>query len=425
MDQQQLKIFWDLLSSLAVGLLIGIERGWSGRKEDEGDRVAGIRTFSLMGLLGGIWAKLSALTNDWILAVIFLAVSALIITSYIIETKVHKQKDIGITTEVALLVTFSLGAWAAFGDYSYALGTAVVVVVLLNLKPVFHRWLKMIEVKEIYAGIKLLVISVILLPLLPNEGFGPWNALNPYWIWWMVVLISGLSFVGYFLMKYLGEKLGTLLTAITGAITSSTAVTLSLAQFAKRKTTSITIFIAGVLVASSIMFVRVIIEVAVVNINLLASLWIPLVLMMVITCGGGIWLWKRQREQSPGESTVELKNPLQFFTALQFGLLLALILLLATALEKWYGEQGIYLLSLFSGLMDVDAITLSLSRMAQTSLNTTTATVGIIISTVANTIVKAALFTFWVGYKKSKPLLWIILLTVSAGFISLLILLFA
>lgn len=422
MDQQHLKIFWDLLSALAIGLLIGIERGWSGRKEDEGDRVAGIRTFSLMGLLGGIWAEISAFINNWILAVVFLAVTALIITSYIVETKIQEQKDLGITTEVALLITFSLGVWAAFGYYSYALGTAVVVVVMLNLKPVFHRWLKTIEVKEIYAGIKLLVISVILLPLLPDRGLGPWHALNPYWIWWMVVLISGLSFIGYFLMKYLGENLGTMLTALTGAITSSTAVTLSLAQFARRKTSSSGIFIAGVLVASSIMFIRVIVEVAIVNGGLLHTLWIPLVLMMVIACGGGIWLWRRQRHLSSQEPVLELKNPLQFFTALQFGLLLALILLLATALEKWYGEQGIYLLTVFSGLMDVDAITLSLSRIAQNSLHPATARAGIIIATVTNTIVKAALFSFWVGYKKSKPLLWIILMTVSAGIISLLFL---
>ncbi|MGD8426485.1 MAG: MgtC/SapB family protein [Balneolaceae bacterium] len=420
MDQQHLDIIFDLLSAFGVGLLIGIERGWSGRKEDEGDRVAGIRTFSLTGLLGGIWAELSAFMNDWILAVIFLAFSALVVTSYIIETKIHEEKDVGITTEVALLLTFSLGVWAALGYYAYALGTAVVVVVLLNLKPVLHRWLNMIEVKEIYAGIKLLVISVILLPLLPNKGYGPWEALNPYWIWWMVVLISGLSFIGYFFIKSLGERLGTLLTAITGAIASSTAVTLSLAQFAKRnRSSSTTIFIAGVLVASSIMFVRVIIEVAIVNANLVNSLWIPLSTMLVLTGGSGIWLWRKKRKTEKEEPSFELKNPLQLVTAIEFGFLLALILLLATALEKWYGSQGVYILALFSGLMDVDAITVSLSRMAQSTLSHDIATAGILISVITNTLVKTALFTFWVGYRRSKLLIWIILLTISLGITAL------
>ena len=197
--EQPLAILWNLLSALGIGLLIGIERGWSGRTEDEGDRVAGIRTFSLVGLLGGIAGEMSNVVGNWILTAVFIALAALVIVSYVMETRIQGEKDVGITTEVALLITFSLGAWATFGYQIYALGSAVLVITLLSLKPVLHRWLRKIEVKEIYAGIKLLVISVILLPLLPNRGFGPWDAINPHWIWWMVVLISGLSFIGFIL----------------------------------------------------------------------------------------------------------------------------------------------------------------------------------------------------------------------------------
>lgn len=414
----QLQIIWNILSALGIGLLIGIERGWSGREEDEGDRVAGIRTFSLVGLLGGVWAELSHFTSEWVLAIIFLSLTALIITSYIIDMK--EDNDLGITTEIALLLTFSLGAWAALGYHLYALAITVIVITLLSLKPVLHRWLKEIEVKEIYAGIKLLVISVILLPLLPNEGFGPWQSLNPYWIWWMVVLISGLSFIGYILIKYLGRRHGTLLTAITGGLASSTAVTLSLAQFARQqKKKSSFIFISGVLIASSIMFIRVAIEVAIVNPNLLHPLWIPLTVMFVFTVGGGIWLWKRP-SSTKEQPDIEMKNPLQFLTALQFGLILAVILLLATAMEKWYGNEGIYLLSFFSGLMDVDAITLSLSRMGVNDINPLVAVTGIVISIISNTLVKAGLFIFWAGFQKSKVLIWIILLVSVAGIASLL-----
>lgn len=414
----QLQIIWNILSALGIGLLIGIERGWSGREEDEGDRVAGIRTFSLVGLLGGVWAELSHFTSDWVLAIIFLSLTALIITSYIIDTK--EDNDLGITTEIALLLTFSLGAWAALGYHLYALGITVIVITLLSLKPALHRWLEDIEVKEIYAGIKLLVISVILLPLLPNDGFGPWQSLNPYWIWWMVVLISGLSFIGYILIKYLGRRHGTLLTAVTGGLASSTAVTLSLAQFARQqKKVSSNIFISGVLIASSIMFVRVAIEVAIVNPNLLHPLWIPLTVMFVSTAGGGIWLCKRPNSEKE-QPDIEIKNPLQFLTALQFGLILAVILLLATAMQKWYGNEGIYLLSFFSGLMDVDAITLSLSRMGINDINPNVAVTGIIISIISNTLVKAGLFIFWAGFQKSKVLIWIILLVSVAGVASLL-----
>jgi len=418
---QHLQILWNLLSALAAGLLIGIERGWSGRKEDEGDRVAGIRTFSLVGLLGGIWGQLSSVIAPWLLAAVFLAFAALVVTSYVMETKFHEQKDLGITTEISLLITFSLGLWSAFGYHVYALGTAVAVAGLLSLKPILHRWLQTLEVKEIYAGLKLLVISVILLPLLPNEGYGPWGSINPYWIWWMVVLISGLSFVGYFLIKYMGERLGTLLTAITGALASSTAVTISLAQFAKKqRSASMTLFIGGVLVASAIMFVRVLIEVAVVNSALLNYLWFPLSVMLFTAGGSGIWLWQKYNNNEQHEPELQLKNPLQLLTALQFGIVLGVILFLATALEKWFGEQGIYLLSVISGLMDVDAITLSLSRMAQTNLDAVIATSGIILAAITNTIVKAGLFIFWVGYEKSKPLIWFLLLTIGSGAVSML-----
>lgn len=417
----QLQIIWNLLTALGIGLLIGIERGWSGRAEDEGDRIAGIRTFSLVGLLGGVWTEISRYVNEWILAVVFLAFAALVITSYIVEAKVEKEKDLGITTEVALLLTFSLSSWAAFGYYLYALGATVIVIALLSLKPVLHNLLHKIEVKEIYAGIKLLIISVILLPLLPNQGYGPWEAINPHWIWWMVVLISSLSFIGYILIKYLGEDKGTMLTAITGGLASSTAVTLSLAQFARQQKKILSgIFIAGVLVASSIMFIRVAIEVAVVNSDLLYTLLIPLTVMFILSLTGGLWLWQRYQALEEEQPPIEIKNPLQFSTALQFGLLLGIILLLATAMEKWYGDQGIYLLALFSGLMDVDAITLSLARMAENGTSPRVANWGIVIAVITNTIVKAALFIFGAGYKKSKQLIWLVLLISVAGIRSLL-----
>lgn len=416
----QLHIIWNILSALGIGLLIGIERGWSGREEDEGDRVAGIRTFSLVGLLGGVWAELSRYTSEWLLAVIFLSLTALVITSYIIDAR--KDRDLGITTEIALLLTFSLAAWAGLGYHLQALAVTVVVITMLSLKPVLHRWLKGIEVKEIYAGIKLLVISVILLPLLPNEGYGPWQSLNPYWIWWMVVLISGLSFIGYLLIKYFGRHHGTLLTAITGGLASSTAVTLSLAQFARqqRKYDTGYLFMAGVLVASSIMFVRVAIEVLVVNPSLLSPLWIPLTVMVVSAVIAALWLWKKSHNPTDNQPDIVIKNPLQLFTAIQFGLLLAVILVLTTAMQHWYGDEGIYLLALISGLMDVDAITLSLSRMALNEIDSGVAVSGIIISVISNTLVKAGLFAFWTGFNRSKILIWVILLISAAGVLSIL-----
>jgi len=346
----------------------------------------------------------------------------LIIASYVYEQKLPEEHDIGITTEIGLLLNFTLGAWAALGYQVESLATAVVVTTLLSIKPTLHSWLQKIDREVIYAGLKLLIISVILLPLLPDQGYGPWDTLNPYWIWWMVVLISGLSFLGYILVKYAGEDKGTILTSIIGGLASSTAVTISLAQFAKQhKKGKPHIYIAGVLIASSIMLIRVFIEVSVVNSQLLTPLWIPLAVMLVLTIGCVIWLWVRSEDESSTDNpTLDLGNPLQLPTALKFGALLAVILVLATALQEWFGDQGVYLLSLLSGLMDVDAITLSLSKMAQTDITASVAILGIVIAVISNTLVKAGLFIFWVGWKRSIEFLWMILIISAGGIVSVL-----
>lgn len=408
---EKYKIIVQVLAALAVGLLIGIERGWSGRKEDEGDRVAGLRTFSLIGLMGGISAQLSFIIGDWILGVIFAAVVAMVVASHIVGMRA--KDDIGITTEFAMMLTFALGAWAAFGFYIYAFATTAIVVALLGIKPVLHRGLRNIQTEEIYAGIKLLVISLVLLPLLPNQGYGPWNALNPYWIWWMVVLISGISFVGYFAIKYAGSKMGTMLTAITGGLASSTAVTLSMAQLAKPHAKK-TLFMSGVIVASSIMFIRVLIEVAVVNASLLTHVWLPISVMFVCLLLGGVWLWFGNKGNEL-DLEIKIKNPFKLSTALQFGALLGLILLLSEGSKQWFGDEGVFMLAVVSGLVDVDAITLSLSKMSLSDLNHSVAMAGIILSSAVNTVVKGFLFAFFVGFRASLKLIAILVIAVIPG----------
>ncbi|MGM0540620.1 MAG: MgtC/SapB family protein, partial [Thermodesulfobacteriota bacterium] len=181
----------ELLAALAIGLLIGIERGWSGRQEDEGQRVAGIRTFSLIGLLGGVVALLSQEVSTWLIISGFLSVSALAIAAHILDFA--KNEDVGTTTAFSMMLTFALAAWAAYGHQVPAMAVTVITIFLLGHKPGLHRWLTKVSPEDFFSGVKLLIISVVLLPLLPDKGFGPWEALNPYWTWWMVVLISGLS----------------------------------------------------------------------------------------------------------------------------------------------------------------------------------------------------------------------------------------
>ena len=387
-----------LLVALAIGLLIGIERGWSGRGETEGSRVAGIRTFSLIGLLGSVLALLSG-EVEWILPIGFVSVSALIIAAHMLD--VRKSKDVGATTAFAMMLTFALAAWATLDHPIPAVVVTVIVMSLLGYKPLLHTWLARIKPQDFYSGVKLLIISLVLLPLLPNQGYGPWDALNPYWIWWMVVLISGLSFLGYLAMELIGERMGTLVTAIAGALVSSTAVTVSLARFARQHAHA-TMFAGGVILASAIMFVRVVIEVLVVHPGLLHPLWIPLGAMLAGLLCGVVWLWLRHGRDTEGSRLgIEVKNPLQLGMALQFSLLLAVVLLLSEAMQEWFGHQGVYALAVASGLMDVDAITLSLARSATQDLPGEVAAMGIVLACATNTLVKGVLFAFIAGVKRN------------------------
>jgi uncharacterized membrane protein (DUF4010 family) len=388
-----------LAVALAIGLLVGIERSWTDRDGEEGSRIAGLRTFSLIGLLGGVAVLLSREVGGWFVGVAFVAVAVLSITAHVLD--VQEDQDLGTTTAFSMMLVFVLAAWAAYGAIILAMAVTVVVISLLGYKPMLHTWLKMISPQDFFAGAKLLIISLVLLPLLPNQGYGPWQALNPFWTWLMVVLISGLSFLGYVGMKLVGERAGLIMTAIVGALASSTAVTVSLARMAKQRQ-RYQLFASGVLLASAIMFLRVMIEIFVVYPGLLAKMWLPLSVMFAGLLAGFFWLWLREGESTPEASRdIEIKNPLQLGMALQFGAVLAVILLLSEAMKAWFGDYGIYALSVVSGVMDVDAITLSLAKSARQHREVDVAIVGILLACATNTLVKGIMFASITGSKQA------------------------
>jgi len=404
-------ILLSLLVSLGIGLLVGMERGWSKRGENEGDRVAGIRTFALIGLTGGMSAIIAKSYSEWYLIAGFLAVTVLAVAGHALDFK--KNEDVGITSAMAMLLTFSLSAWAIYGREVEAMGTAVVITAILGMKPFLHNWLGKLNRTEVFAGLKLLIISVVFLPLLPNEGFGPYNAFNPYWIWLMVVLISGISFVGYFAIGIAGNRIGTLVTALVGALASSTAVTLSMGSLAV-KSVDKRLFMSGVLIASSVMFARVLIEVSVINANLLEAMWLPIALMAFVTATSGFWMWKTASKKE-FKDEIKINNPLDLKTALKFGLLLVVILFLSEWLSELFGDKGLLVLAVLSGLTDVDAIALSYSEMAKESTSADVAVKGIVLATISNTLVKAGIFAFYVGIKKSVQLIVFIAIAAAVG----------
>lgn len=386
--------------ALAIGLLIGLERGWHARAEADGARVAGIRTFGLAALSGGVIGLLATQLGAAFAGMALLGFTGLVIVGYWLDTHDNGTRpvDRGMTTEIALLLSFMLGMAATFGDPPpYALAaaiSAVIATILLGLKPVLHAWLNRISATELNATLKFLLISVVLLPLLPNQGYGPWQAFNPYLTWWMVVLVSALSFSGYIAIKLAGERLGIMLTSLLGGLVSSTVTTITLAHHASARRFTPALLASGILAASSIMFVRVLIEAGIVNPALLPSLLPPLLSMCAITLGGAFWLWRQSAQSTPGSTPDEvaaLSNPFELGSALKFGLLLSAILVLSIGARHWFGDTGLYLLALISGLADVDAITLSAARMSLDTLSADTARNTILIATFTNTGVKVML----------------------------------
>jgi len=385
--EQIVDVFQGLGIALASGLLIGMERGWQTRRAPEGGKIAGIRTFGLIGLLGGLWGLIGQQAGLMLVGLGFIALTVLVASAYLGSLRV--TRDYGATTIVAALVAFSLGALALLGYETVAAAGAVVTTILLGLKPTLHRWLENLERDELFAVLKLLLISVVLLPVLPDRGYGPWQAVNPFTIWWMVVLIAAVSSVGYFAIKAAGAAAGTLFTGLAGGLASSTAVTLSFSRLARGRTALRPLLGAGILIAWATMFPRVLVEVAVVNHRLFWPLAAPMLAMMSLTAATGLWLWHRHR--APLDAELELSNPFELGTALKFGLFLALIMLLAAAARQWLGNQGLYALAAASGIADVDAITLSVARLARHELPAEVAINAIVIAALVNTMVKGAL----------------------------------
>lgn len=384
-------LFLRLAVALCIGLLIGLERGWRHREASEGQRIAGIRIFPLISLYGALAAVLAEEYGPLVLAFALAGLAALVVGAQLLRSA--PQRDVGITTSVASFLTFTLGAATAAGHLAPSVAVAVITAFLLGLKVEIHTWLRRVEKHELLATIKLLLISFVLLPVLPDEGFGPWQVLNPYRLWWFVVLITGIGFIGYFTMKLAGERFGVMLTGLVGGLASSTAVALSLARLARDQARAHIVLAAGVVLASISMFPRILVEVTVVNPALLAHVAPAVTAMTLAALLATIWLWRRGHGESTHQD-VALPNPFELLPALKFAALLVLLMLASRATVEWFGDNGIYVLALLSGAADVDAITLSLSQLAKNGLEQEAAVRGIVFAAISNSIAKAALVTY-------------------------------
>jgi len=384
-----------LMAALAVGLLIGLERGWHEREVHEGGRVAGLRTFALTGLLGGVLGQLLPVFGAWPLVGAEIGLALLLAVSY---SRVAEQSgNLSATTAVAMLLTLVLGAFAAHDHVALALAAAVVAAVLLNLKPTLHSWLRLIQSSELSASLQLLVLSVVILPYLPDAGLGPYEALNPYKLWWAVILIAGLSLTGHFAMRMSGPQRGILWTGLLGGLASSTAATLALGRFAREQPAMARACASGMLAACGVMFLRMAVLLVVITPTAMGTLGSASVLAGLALLGMALWQWRWA--QGEGElasdeqaNTVKAMSPFNLGTALAFGTYLATIAVLVPAAKAWLGSSGIYMLSAVSGLADVDAIVISLAHMHRTGGILTVATGWALgFATLANIVSKASI----------------------------------
>lgn len=401
-----------LATALAVGLLIGTERGWRARDSDDTHLVAGIRTFGLIGLLGGLAALLGEHFGAAVWIAMLFMLGLLAVAGYLGEVK--RSGDLGLTSEVAMLLTFTFGSLAIVHSRSLAAGGAVVVALLLSLKEPLHSGLRRLSEAELSGALKLLFISLVLLPALPNQGYGPWQAFNPYATWWMVVLIAAIGFAAYVAIRLVGARHGLLVTALLGGTVSSTAMTLTLSRLHDGPRLR-ALLASALLATSALMFPRILLEVGAVNADLLPPLLLPLLLAAVVYAGGALVFYRIAGHELPDALEPPLKNPFELGPALRFAALLVVILFLIEAAREWFGDAGIYGVAVLSGLSDVDAITLSLARSAQSDLAPELAVQGIYLAAFSNSLVKAGLIALIGGRELAMRTLPIMLLGLLLG----------
>ncbi|RMF64882.1 MAG: MgtC/SapB family protein [Bacteroidetes bacterium] len=390
-----LDLFYRFGTAFVIGLLVGLQREYAYLQEHpqagEPELFAGARTFTLLGLVGcGAPFVAEAAGSMLVLAVLFGVVGLLIVAAYVDQAR---RGAAGMTTEAAAVLTLLAGALCYWGHLGLAAALGVTTTVVLAIKLQTRTFARSLSREDVYATLKFAVISAIVLPVLPRTGFGPppFDVLVPYKIWLMVVFISGIGFLGYVLIKLVGPRRGVGLTGLLGGLASSTAVTLSFTQRSRHAPGLARPFAVAILLAWTIMFFRVIVEVAVVHAALLSRLWLPM------TAGAGaalaytiyLYLTASSRQQ---EEEDNLKNPFELGPAITFGLLYAVILLVANAAQMYLGDTGVYLSSLVSGVADVDAITLSMAELTrQGNLTEDVATRAIVLAVIANTLVKGGL----------------------------------
>jgi len=415
--------------AIAAGILIGAERQQAHRGQKISD-FGGIRTFPLVALAGAMCAMLRPFVGAWLMASALAGIIALLAISHARS----KDEDPGLISEVAAIVTFVLGAIAATPDvfpnghrYLFVAAGAATTMGLLALKRPLHGFTARVSDDDVYATAKFVLLALVVIPLLPDRTYGPLDVFNPFKVGLMIALVAGISFAGYVAARIVGSRLGLLVTGLLGGIVSSTAVTLTFAGRAKEAPAFVPLLSVGILAASSTMFARLLIVIAVADPALLGTLASSL---GVMAASGYliavIWFRKdaRKNEVARKNETTEavaLENPFKLRRAMLFGLLYGAVLFVAKAAQVYVGESGIYASAILAGLTDVDAITLSLVDLHRGGVDGSVAVTGITLAAITNTLVKAGIAVIAGGRALGRRVAGALLVALLSGGAALLL----
>jgi len=416
--------FLSLGLALAAGILIGLEREQARpTEESKTSFLGGARTHPLVALAAGLAMLLSRQLGVAVLVAAFAALVLFLAAAYV--DSLRRNGDRGFTSEAAFLVSFFLGAVAVSEGIIAPTGTRVVVVlatavvstVLLSSRPVLEPLMKRVSRDDVVAALKLLIVAVVLLPLLPDQPFGPYRALNLRVMGWMMVLVTGVSFVGYAATRLLGAERGLGITGFVGGLVSSTAVTLEMSRRARQDPGLARPAALAVVLASSIVFLRVEVVVALVNPALARTLAAPMLGMAAAGLASSLFL--RSRKAARGATgTLKLRNPVSLSAAFEFAGIFALVIVASKAASA-LGQTGVYIAALAAGTTDMDAISLSMANLAGPHLELPVAATAVFLAGAMNTVTKGAMSLLFGGWAFFRYVLFGFLAILAAGAISL------
>ena len=373
--------------AIGLGVLLGLER----ERSKVGEPGSTVRTFALITLAGATAGYLDeVLGRHYFALFLFAAVAVLIVCMYLVTAP---RGDSAITTHVSALLCFMLGLLCALGQVRLAAAIGVAMALLLVLRDWLHHFAQRIESTDVSATLQFAIVTLIVLPLVPDQAYGPppLNVLNPYKVWLMVVLISGLNFASYLLVKTVGADQGIGIAGLLGGLVSSTAVTLGFSQRSRLPGAEASALALGIVIAWTVMFFRVLVMVAIIDGALGWRLAMPMALLCAVSLGTCFWLWRRQGLKERGKVEPG-NNPFELGEAVKFGLIFGVVVFVAKAAEVYLGEAGLYLAAAVAGLTDVDAITLAMANLASDDGGQIgIAARAIIIAVIANTLVKSGM----------------------------------